>query len=878
MADLNDVWNWPNNASNGYATDSNDWKADNSAGLSKRVNDVLTYVYKPYQTGNLHYTNDLGRSLTSLNIGFASYKNYHSSFSDDDNPTFNMLAKYPEMEFHIQPNGRTIGGIHYELNSNNMPRIRVQFTHAHNFANGQEIEFYGFAADSTGRDDKGFNTKRTFVKVIDGFNVELYEDSALTKLEQISEPGFVAQNDIFFTTLDEGTGNYQGALLHFDIGYETFSDGDVLQIADTFNNMGAGTLASASSGTLIYLERYDDSTDTFLPVTGSNTYKIYSDQARTTPFTITSGQGKDEFSTEIDYSIASSGSDVNLSVDISGSSFATLRGEIESQNMTPDTQSEDDANIFRGFCRVSLNQPDAPLVHAGVTKAVQSTLNDFRFYGYKYTKSSGLIEISTDPTMQARDVNPLTLRSPNSSITNVTGKIKIIDFWSYRNESPGTFGTGNPGRVQNFVPASGTNVGGLLWSGLTNDTSLTPVTPLTHPLASEASTLYSGNKTTNDDNENFDKLIYQLAGNNIRSPGRNSYFYQDSSNVTQPGAQYDFTKFWRRGQTSAFTPTYITTPTATPNVNSSGFLTGTSDLDGFPKRGLFTIGGLGLTTLGGQNGTGVVSGSPAKPATHIIEKVGLFPISARADEYVTPTPYAPDVFDTDDEWVDTGFTDTHKLWPKHVTPASIKFTVNQPTSTAVSQSGIKYARTSGVVKYQLEVNYAPMSASDWKQFEVLALAAQGQSMPFYFDLRNYTNNMGSTVHLFYNERTDSQNTAVTNNLRIKDPVSAGGKLILLEGLQASQTKVFERGDVLIGPRNGNGNLYYVINDNPTSNKFGEVKARVAYGPRQAKDGDTRMFRNPSHVVVTLGEDSYEFSRNADGFYRASFRFDFDEFK
>ena len=37
MADLNDVWNWPNNSTNGYATDSNDWKSDNSAGISQRV-------------------------------------------------------------------------------------------------------------------------------------------------------------------------------------------------------------------------------------------------------------------------------------------------------------------------------------------------------------------------------------------------------------------------------------------------------------------------------------------------------------------------------------------------------------------------------------------------------------------------------------------------------------------------------------------------------------------------------------------------------------------------------------------------------------------------------------------------------------------------
>lgn len=859
MADLNDVWNWPNNASNGYATDSNDWKSDNSAGISKRVNDVLTYVYKPAQTNNLTYST-LSRTVDGLNRGFAAFKNYASSFSDDDNPTFNMLAKYPIMEFHIQPNGRTIAGIHYELNSNNMPRIRVQFTHAHEFGNGEQIEFFGFDTDTDGAQHREFNTIQPYVEIIDGFNVVLYEDSALTKLQQLDN-NFSAQTDIFFTMLDDGTGS-QDAVVHFDGFQETFNTGDVLQVADTFNNL-TGTVA-ASSGTLLYLEK----------ISGSNSYFLYTDSGRTTHATITSGQGKDKFATPatdgIPFSIASSGSAAAIAVDISDSSFASLRTNIESQNMTPNTNTEDETNIFRGFCRVQIT------AGSGTSKTIPSSMDDTAFFGYKYTKSTGNLEILTDPTgtFVSRDSNVLTATNASG---NITGNIKIIDFWSHRTESPGAFGTGLNKQTQ-IVPASGANIGGLFFTGQINETGLQPVSPLTHPLASEASTLYSGTKSSNDDNQNFAQLIYQLAGNNIRSPGRNSYFYQDTSNNSQPGAVYDFTKFWRPGQTSHFTPTYITTPTATPNVNSSGFLTGTSDLDGFPKRGLFTLAGLGLTSTKTTTGVDILSGSPAKPATHVIEKVGLFPINAQADEYVTPTPYAPDVFDTDDEWIDPDFTSTHKLWPKHVVPSSIKFTVNQPTSTAVSQSGIKYARTSGVVKYQLEVNYAPMSASDWKQFEVLALAAQGQSMPFYFDLRNYTNNAGSTVHLFYNERTDSQNTAVTNNLRVKDPVSAGGKLILLEGLQASQTKVFERGDVIIGPRNGNGNLYYVINDNPTSNKFGEVKARVAYGPRRAMDGDTQMFRNPSHVVVTLGEDSYEFSRNADGFYRASFRFDFDEFK
>lgn len=876
MADLNDLWNWPNNSANGYATDSNDWSGDASFGIDKRVDDVRTYTYKPHQTGNLNYS-DLGYTTDQLNLGFAAYKNYAHSFGDDTNPTFNQLAKYPIVEWSIQPNGRTIAGIHYELNSNNMPRIRVQFTHAHEFANGEQIEFFGFAPDTSGRDDKGFNTIQPYVEIIDGFNVVLYEDSALTKLQEIAEPGFVAQNDIFFTTLDQGTGNYQGALLHFDVGYETFSDGDVLQIADTFTNMGAGTLASASSGTLIYLERYDDSTDNFLPVTGSNTYKIYSDQARTTPFTITSGQGKDEFSTEINYSVASSGSDVNLSVDISDSSFATLRGEIESQNMTPDTQSEDDANIFRGFCRVSLDQPDVPLLHAGVTKAVQSTLNDFRFYGYKYTKSSGLIEISTDPTMGARDVNPLTLRSPNSSITNCTGKIKIIDFWSYRNESPGTFGTGNPGRVQTILPASGTNVGGLLWTGAVSDTGLQTVTPLTHPLASETGTLYSGTKSTNDDNENFDKLIYQLQSTNTRSPGRRKYQYQDTNNATQNGAVYDFTKFWRPGATSAFTPTYLTTPTGTPDLSAQGYLDGTNQLDTFPQRGLFTLAGLGLTSSTDVFNNPILSGSPAKPSSHIIEKIGIFPINAKADEYVAPTPYAPDVFDTDDEWIDPDFS-TLKVWPKDPVPSNIRFTVNQPTSVTRSQSGVKYARTSGVVRYQMEVEYPVMTYDQFREFEVIAQAAQGQSMPFYFDIKNYTKRHGGTANLFY-QRQDSANSSInTSQLRFKESTTAGQKTLLVEGFQANISDVFIRGEVCIGPSNGNGNFYQVLNDNITSNKYGEAKIRFPYGFTKARDADVSLYKNPSHVVVTLAEDSFEYTLGADGFYRVSFRFDFDEFK
>ncbi len=874
MADLNDVWNWPNDGANGYATDSNDWKDDNSAGISQRVNNVLTYVYKQHQTNNLHYTNDLSRTRDVLNRGFAAYKHYHSSHSDDKHPTFNMLARYPQMEFSIRPNGRTIGGIHYELNSSTkMPQIRVQFTSAHEFGTGDEIEFYGFENDSTGRNDRRLNTKRAYVSIVDGFSVVLHEDSALTKLEQISEMGFFAQSDIFFTMLDDGTGS-EDAVVHFDGFAETLVTGDTMTIADPFVNL-TGTVAGAS-GTVYYLEKISN-----------NSYKLFTNSGRTTNATITSGQGKDKFASPasggIPFSIASSGSAATIAVNLSDSSFNSLKANIESQNMTPETSSEDTTNIFRGFCRVELT------AGTGTSKAIPSSMGDTAFFGYKYTKSTGALEILTDPcgAFGARDASVLTATNGSG---NITGNIKIIDYWSYRVESPGTYASASS--QTQIVPTNGTNVGGMYFFGTVNDTSLNPLTPLTHPLASEKGTLYQGNKTSEDDNTNFDKLIYHIASTNCRSPGRKSYFYKNSSNVDTAGAVYDFTKFWRPGQSSHFTPTYITTPTATPNVNSSGFLTGTTALDVFPARGLFTLAGLGLTSSVNIENTAILSGSPAKPATHTIEKVGLFPINAKADEYVTPTPYAPDVFDTDDEWATNDLNDARD-WPTVVAPNGVKFTQVIPSSVTKSQNGTKYVRDSGIIRHQLEVSYPPMTEDNFRHFEAVSQAARGQAVPFFFELVA-TGDLPPTPGGLFWRRTDTENSNLNlgtgSELKIVTPVAVGDAVFTLEGFEASKTKAFIRGECIIisSAISKNGHIVHVINDNVTTNKFGEAKIRVAMGSPnllrgsatsgdQSKDSSS-VFKNPFHLVVTLAEDSFEYEKGTDGLYRFTCRFDLDNFK
>jgi hypothetical protein len=866
MANLNDVWNWPNNSANGYATDSADWSGDASHGIDQRVNNIRTYAYKVHNTGSLHFTNDLSRTTDELNEAFAKYKHYANHYSDDTNPTFNKLAKYPMVEWNIQPNGRSIAGIHYELNSNNMPRIRVQFTHAHEFGNGEQIEFFGFDTDTNGAQHREFNTIQPYVEIIDGFNVVLYEDSALTKLQQLDN-NFFAQTDVFFTMLDDGTGS-QDAVVHFDGFQETFSDGDVLQVADTFNNL-TGTVA-ASSGTLLYLEK----------ISGSNSFFLYTDSGRTTHATITSGQGKDKFATPatdgIPFSIASSGSAAAIAVDISDSSFNSLRTNIESQNMTPNTNTEDETNIFRGFCRVQIT------AGTGTSKAIPSSMDDTAFFGYKYTKSTGNLEILTDPTgtFGSRDSNVLTATNASG---NITGNIKIIDFWSHRTESPGSFGTGTSKQTQ-IVPASGANIGGLFFTGQINETGLQPVSPLSHPLASEAGTLYSGTKSSNDDNQNFAQVIYQLESATYTNPGRRKYQYNIANGTLANGAVYDFTKFWKPGATNSVSPSYQTTPTATPVLTSAGYLNGSDNLGAFPARGLFTLAQLGVSDR--------LTGSPAKPEARVIPKVGIFEINAQANaspgtksgfilviaNSIASFAYAEDQFDTDDEWIDPDFAEGAKVWPKDPVPSAIKFTVTQPTSVTRSQSGIKYTRASGVVRHQMEVEYPPMTYDQFREFEVVAQAAQGQVIPFYFDIKNYTKRHGGSTNLFY-QRTDSANSSITtSHLRAAESTTAGQKVITVEGFINDEADCFIRGETLIGPPNGNGSLYYVLNDNIRSNKYGEAKIRVPYGVTKDRDANISFYKNPTHIIVTLSEDSFEYTLGTDGFYRVSFRFDFDEYK
>ena len=347
-----------------------------------------------------------------------------------------------------------------------------------------------------------------------------------------------------------------------------------------------------------------------------------------------------------------------------------------------------------------------------------------------------------------------------------------------------------------------------------------------------------------------DPYRYEIDTVSIKMPGAVAYTYKDVSNVTQYGAEVDSTVYWGIDDASAtsYASSGETAAQFTVGVDASGYLNSISLTEEVDAEGRYADG----------------------------DDIAIV-IKALDDAYVAPTPYAEDVWDTDDEW-DSDAYSALKVWPTHVAPVGAKITTTQPSSITRSQNGTKYVRSSGVIKQQLEVTYPPMTYDDFREFEAVVEAARGQATPFYFNVKG----LDSPNRNILFQRTDALKDGGLSSpysVRLKNAVAVGDKTVLVEGFPANQSDVFIRGEYFINDFGyANGDLSQVINDNVDSNAFGEAKIRMPYGARVADTAGDRIYKNPSHVVVTLADDEFEYNVGTDLLYRFTVRFDFDEWK
>ena len=93
MADLLDMWDYPNNSSNGYMADSADWSGDESYGMDQRIAALKSGTYLSWP-GTVTPTT-LGRSTADVNTAIAKYTAFERAVSSNDNPTFYDLHYNP---------------------------------------------------------------------------------------------------------------------------------------------------------------------------------------------------------------------------------------------------------------------------------------------------------------------------------------------------------------------------------------------------------------------------------------------------------------------------------------------------------------------------------------------------------------------------------------------------------------------------------------------------------------------------------------------------------------------------------------------------------------------------------------------------------------
>jgi len=255
--------------------------------------------------------------------------------------------------------------------------------------------------------------------------------------------------------------------------------------------------------------------------------------------------------------------------------------------------------------------------------------------------------------------------------------------------------------------------------------------------------------------------------------------------------------------------------------------------------------------------------------------------------YTTPatiaTPglqIAHKLFESSD-WNASNYTETEAgdwYWPDHIAPRTATMNITQASSTNLSNSGIKYVRSSGVVKYQIDLEYPSMRQEDFSRFMAAVQAARGQLRPFRFPLRYISRfELGHKGILFQNPRTPH---APGTQPRLYAALGDGAKQIYLEGFGSEEDiAVYPGQHFRIDDSNRNGGLHMNVLQQK-SNIYGQVIANLAYPVELSSSiaKGTLVEDQPEYCMVTINDDEFQYTTDYSGLYNFSIQMTLDERK
>lgn len=841
MATFKNLWNYPNNSANGYATDSANWSGDETFGIDKRVKDLRLNNYKlslGLSPGALN------TSTEALNLQLAKYAYGLEKEGPDENLTmynmwWNPLVEATAYGSHnltpnkIETNGDDVGRSTY----------KVHFTTDH----GLEGALYPNSSGGVGNFEVDFrDTNQTNLpsavspnfndlneiktaRIISGDTDSIWvgNNTVYANIPEINMAGNQGVTDVVYISTGTGVKSYAIQSAHNSEVADTskirfFNGSTNVVFTDATNDTGTitavntdryitkGTQTGISSNDLTTIEYFTNVGKTTKAELNEEYYgtfkmRITNSSGSTQMFDLDQLQASDRTYTLSSMSVVEStlaGTGSNTGVDTN----AELRQKVASERgVTADGVAQSGPyNGIQSFCRLQFANisGSTPVANTGgpITTSIDEA--ELRFLQFYY--NDNFTDISTLWKGDRTTTGRVNISVPDGTAFDML--IHVID----------------PGRLQ--------------------DATVAP-----HHLEYTSGLGTMARKTA------FDK--YYASTFAVHLGGSATYKYQNSSNVTTNGAEGDTSIYWIHGTASPYYADNTTGQTLTQTNSMNPAVT----LD---SNGRFS------SIAAGTRGRGGIFDANTQNF--------MLSFKAKADEYVNPT-YAPDIWDTDDEW-DTDAFNIDKRWPIHIAPASAKLLTNQPTTKTISQSGQKFIRSSGVIRTEIEFEYPPLTYDEFRQFQAIAEAAQGQKNPFYLQFTDLGPDSNLDV-LFQRKDADADGGLVSPfDFRVRDAISVGNKTVLVEGFPSSQNNCLAKGETIIADIDyRNGDFVTVVND-VTSNIFGEAKFRIPYPANKAVLVGTQFYKNPNHAIVTLGEDGFEYTVTTDGYYYLQCKFQLDEFK
>lgn len=269
-----------------------------------------------------------------------------------------------------------------------------------------------------------------------------------------------------------------------------------------------------------------------------------------------------------------------------------------------------------------------------------------------------------------------------------------------------------------------------------------------------------------------------------------------------------------------------------------------------------------------------------------LNSITLGTMTQRGAYKATETEFVLNLYGENDLYVDPGAVDDglqwqnfgnddYKRWPNHIAPRAVSVNYNMPASSSTSPAGVKYSLPSGRYKWQIEVEYPPLTEDQFIEMQAVANAVSGTANPFWLYLKTNGNkwlfdtNISSTNKIRYRKEEIDNNTNTV--------IETGLKNFLVDGFEGSESNAFRAGDVIAAEDNINGSLNTVVNT-VDANVFGEARITLASPLENDHFNGEIIDTDPERCVVTLADGDFIYTKNTNGFFSLTVTFNLDKFE